>query len=138
MDKRIGGNRGHTMLVALVSYFVPQTNCTERGRVVKCANPTALWTKSGHDHLIQRVVSAKIKARAILVLSFRLEMYQVSTIMKEGKMFAETASGLVEVVSVNAAELARLPYTLSEGVYVVGTGSTGAAAGLGICGEPLR
>lgn len=56
--------------------------------------------------------------------------------MNEGKLFAETASGLVEVVSVNAAELARLPYDLAEGVYVVGTGSTGAAAALGVCGKP--
>lgn len=55
--------------------------------------------------------------------------------MNEGKLFAETASGLVEVVSVNSSELARLPYDLAEGVYVVGTGSTGAAAALGVCGE---
>lgn len=60
---------------------------------------------------------------------------KISTVMKEGKLFAETASGMVEVVSVNAAEMARLPYDLAEGLYVVGTGSTGAAAGLGICGE---
>lgn len=50
-------------------------------------------------------------------------------------MFAETAKGLVEVVSVNAAELTLLPYDLAEGVYVVGSGSTGAATGLGIMGE---
>lgn len=55
--------------------------------------------------------------------------------LKDGKLLAETASGLVEVVSVNAGELARLPYDLAEGVYVVGTGSTGAATALGICGE---
>lgn len=55
--------------------------------------------------------------------------------MKGGQMFADTASGMVEVVSVNAAEMARLPYDLAEGLYVVGSGSTGAAAGLGICGE---
>lgn len=51
-------------------------------------------------------------------------------------MFAQTASGLQEVVSVNAVELARLPYDLAEGFYVVGSGSTGAAASLGVCGEP--
>lgn len=51
-------------------------------------------------------------------------------------MFAKTASGLVEVVSVSSAELARLPYDLAEGVYMVGTGSTGAAAALGVSGEP--
>ncbi|CAB1098230.1 unnamed protein product [Ectocarpus sp. CCAP 1310/34] len=61
-------------------------------------------------------------------------MDQVSTVMNEGKLFAKTASGLVEVVSVNSSELARLPYDLAEGVYVVGTGSTGAAAALGVCG----
>ena len=55
--------------------------------------------------------------------------------MKGGQMFADTASGMVEVVSLNAAELGRLPYDLAEGLYVVGSGSTGAAAGLGICGE---
>lgn len=60
---------------------------------------------------------------------------QVKTIVQEGKMFAETASGLVEVVSVSSAELARLPYDLAEGVYMVGTGSTGAAAALGVSGE---
>lgn len=52
-------------------------------------------------------------------------------------MFAKTASGLVEVVSVSSAELARLPYDLAEGVYMVGTGSTGAAAALGVSGEPF-
>lgn len=55
--------------------------------------------------------------------------------MKEGKLFAETASGLVEAVSVTSAEMARLPYDLSEGLYAVGTGSTGAAEALGICGK---
>ncbi|CAM9966413.1 unnamed protein product [Scytosiphon promiscuus] len=64
-------------------------------------------------------------------------MDQVTTVMDEGKMFAKTATGLVEVVSVNAAELARLPYDLAEGVYVVGTGSTGAAAALGVCAGAL-
>ena len=62
---------------------------------------------------------------------------QVTTVMKEGKLFADTASGMLEVVSVNAAEMARLPYDLSEGLYVVGTGSTGAAEALGICGALL-
>lgn len=62
---------------------------------------------------------------------------QVSTVVEEGKMFAKTASGLVEVVSVSSAELARLPYDLAEGIYVVGTGSTGAAAALGVSGEPM-
>ena len=55
--------------------------------------------------------------------------------VEEGKMFAKTASGLVEVVSVSTAELARLPYDLAEGIYVVGTGSTGAAAALGVSGK---
>ncbi|CAN0231456.1 unnamed protein product [Pylaiella littoralis] len=59
---------------------------------------------------------------------------QVKTLVTEGKLFAETATGLVEVVSVSSAELARLPYDLAEGVYVVGTGSTGAAAAIGVSG----
>lgn len=68
-------------------------------------------------------------------MTFVLIMEQVATVMKEGKLFADTASGMVEVVSVNSAELARLPYDLAEGLYAVGTGSTGAATALGICGE---
>ena len=72
---------------------------------------------------------------SLLVCSCRAAE-QVSTVVEEGKMFAKTASGLVEVVSVSSAELARLPYDLAEGVYMVGTGSTGAAAALGVSGEP--
>lgn len=63
------------------------------------------------------------------------DVAQVKTLVNEGKLFAETATGLVEVVSVSSAELARLPYDLAEGVYVVGTGSTGAAAAIGVSGE---
>lgn len=63
---------------------------------------------------------------------------QVKTVVNEGKMFADTAAGMVEVVSVSSAELARLPYDLAEGVYVVGTGSTGAAAAIGVSGEKRR
>ncbi|CAM9336130.1 unnamed protein product [Choristocarpus tenellus] len=59
---------------------------------------------------------------------------EVTTVVKEGRTFAETANGLVEAVSVSNMDLARLPYDLAEGLYVVGSGSTGAAAGLGICG----
>lgn len=66
---------------------------------------------------------------------FFILFLQVKTVMNEGKLFAETAAGLVEVVSVSSVELARLPYDLAEGVYVVGTGSTGAAAAIGVSGE---
>ncbi|NNE71445.1 MAG: OFA family MFS transporter [Rhodothermales bacterium] len=45
-----------------------------------------------------------------------------------GRRFAETASGLVEVVIPTARDLATLPVSIPEGVYVVGTGQTGAAA----------
>jgi len=39
---------------------------------------------------------------------------------------------MVEVVQAGMSELAKLPYQLSEGLYVVGTGSTGAAEALAI------
>lgn len=41
---------------------------------------------------------------------------------------------MVEVVQAGARELAKLPYQLSEGLYVVGTGSTGAAEALAVMG----
>ena len=54
----------------------------------------------------------------------------------DGKLFAEVAgrSELVEVVRAGANELAKLPYSLSEGLYVVGSGSTGAAEALAVMG----
>ncbi|GAB3445618.1 OFA family MFS transporter [Insolitispirillum peregrinum] len=45
-----------------------------------------------------------------------------------GKRFAQVAGSLKEVVVASAADAARMPIPGAEGVYVVGTGSTGAAA----------
>jgi hypothetical protein len=41
---------------------------------------------------------------------------------------------MVEVVQAGASELAKLPYALSEGLYIVGSGSTGAAETLAVVG----
>ncbi|ETA50051.1 OFA family MFS transporter [Ponticoccus alexandrii] len=49
----------------------------------------------------------------------------VQTVVEGGRLFAETAAGRVEVVIANAAQAAELGG--AAGVYVVGTGSTGAA-----------
>jgi hypothetical protein len=57
-----------------------------------------------------------------------------STQVVDGKLFAEVNSQLIEVVQAGAAELAKIPYSLSEGLYVVGTGSTGAAEALAVMG----
>lgn len=45
-----------------------------------------------------------------------------------GRRFAETATGLREVVVATAHDVASLPGGLQEGVYLVGTGDTGATA----------
>jgi hypothetical protein len=59
----------------------------------------------------------------------------VETQVEGGKLFADVGGRLVEAVRVGSAELARLPYDgLSEGLYAVGTGSTGAAEALMISG----
>lgn len=52
----------------------------------------------------------------------------VTLITEGGRRFAETASGKVEVVVATAAQAANLPGGGDAGVYVVGTGNTGAAA----------
>jgi MFS family permease len=52
----------------------------------------------------------------------------------DGKLFADVNGSLIEVVQAGAAELAKIPYSLSEGLYVVGTGSTGAAEALAVMG----
>lgn len=52
----------------------------------------------------------------------------VSLITEGGRRFAETAAGKVEVVIASATQAAALPGDAQAGVYVVGTGDTGASA----------
>ncbi len=51
----------------------------------------------------------------------------VKLVTEGGRQFAETANGLVEVVVASAARAAALPGGGEAGVYVVGSGNTGAA-----------
>jgi len=52
---------------------------------------------------------------------------QVQLVTENGRQFAKANQGLVEVVVASAKQAAALPGGGSEGVYVVGTGNTGAA-----------
>ena len=56
------------------------------------------------------------------------------TQVKDGRLLADVNGALVEVVSAGSTELAKIPYTLSEGLYVVGSGSTGATEALAVMG----
>jgi len=56
------------------------------------------------------------------------------TKVTDGRLFADVDGKLVEVVQAGAAELAKIPYSLPEGLYVVGSGSTGAAESLAVMG----
>ena len=58
----------------------------------------------------------------------------VPTTAVDGKLFAQVNDTMVEVVIASQAEIAKLPYALSEGLYVVGSGNTGAAEALGVIG----
>jgi MFS family permease len=51
----------------------------------------------------------------------------VPLITEGGRRFAETAAGKLEVVVASAKEAANMPIPGEAGVYVVGTGNTGAA-----------
>ncbi len=51
----------------------------------------------------------------------------VALVTRAGRRFAELGGELREVVVLGAAEARELPGAVAEGVYVVGTGSTGAA-----------
>lgn len=53
---------------------------------------------------------------------------EVTLVTEGGVRFAETASGRREVVVATAEEMAEMGDGLSAGVYLVGTGNTGAAA----------
>lgn len=57
-----------------------------------------------------------------------------TTKVVDGKLFAQVDDKLVEVVLAGSAEIAKIPYQLSEGLYVVGSGSTGAAEALACMG----
>ncbi|MEX0727653.1 MAG: OFA family MFS transporter [Planctomycetaceae bacterium] len=77
------------------------------------------------------IIGTPIK-EALLEQFYRAPQYlgtmaDVSLITQEGRRFATVAGDLKEVVVIGAAELKRLPADLSEGVYVVGTGSVGIA-----------
>lgn len=52
----------------------------------------------------------------------------VALVTEGGKRMAEVNGQMVEVVVATAKQLASAPVPLQEGVYVVGTGNTGAAA----------
>jgi MFS family permease len=52
---------------------------------------------------------------------------EVNPITEAGKRFAETASGLQEVVVVTASDVAKMVIPGPEGVYVAGTGDVGVA-----------
>ena len=65
---------------------------------------------------------------------FAGSLESVKTITKSGKLFIEQTDGLREVVLANAADLAKFKSNLVEGFYFVGTGDTGAAAALALCG----
>ncbi len=52
----------------------------------------------------------------------------VELITDAGRRFAEVAGNKIEVVVATAADMAKTPLSGPEGVYVVGTGDTGAAS----------
>ncbi|OSQ35555.1 OFA family MFS transporter [Thalassospira mesophila] len=52
----------------------------------------------------------------------------INMVTEGGKRMAEVGGQMVEVVVAGAAQIASAPVPLQEGVYVVGTGNTGAAS----------
>ncbi|MEC9310521.1 MAG: MFS transporter, partial [Pseudomonadota bacterium] len=52
----------------------------------------------------------------------------IDTVIEGGRVFAQTANGMVEVVIASASQAAALPGGGEAGVYVVGTGDTGASS----------
>eukprot|EP00607_Mallomonas_marina_P007221 CAMPEP_0182416744 /NCGR_PEP_ID=MMETSP1167-20130531/1103_1 /TAXON_ID=2988 /ORGANISM="Mallomonas Sp, Strain CCMP3275" /LENGTH=655 /DNA_ID=CAMNT_0024589777 /DNA_START=227 /DNA_END=2194 /DNA_ORIENTATION=+ len=57
-----------------------------------------------------------------------------ATKIVDGRLCVELNGATVEVVEAGAKEIAKLPYALSEGLYVVGSGSTGAAESIAVLG----
>eukprot|EP00811_Abedinium_folium_P032716 NODE_5739_length_1739_cov_8.095533.p1 GENE.NODE_5739_length_1739_cov_8.095533~~NODE_5739_length_1739_cov_8.095533.p1 ORF type:complete len:557 (-),score=156.45 NODE_5739_length_1739_cov_8.095533:68-1687(-) len=62
-------------------------------------------------------------------------METVTTVSKNGALFADVNGALAEVVNATSMDLAKLPYQgLSEGLYMVGSGNTGTSASLAVLG----
>lgn len=88
----------------------------------------------GSGALLFAPLSGFLMQKFAVMPTFVGPVSQVSTVSEQGKLFTKIGSELKEVVIANKAELAALPYKLQEGVYLVGSGSTGAAQTLGVCG----
>jgi MFS family permease len=52
----------------------------------------------------------------------------------DGRYYTDLNGVSVEVIEAVTSDLAKLPYQLSEGLYIVGSGSTGAAPALAVMG----
>nr|XP_040568855.1 LOW QUALITY PROTEIN: oxalate:formate antiporter-like [Lepeophtheirus salmonis] len=104
---------------ALLEWF-PDKKGTASGIVIAGFGSGALFFTPMMNHFIQTFS--------------KLPTYlgnSVETVMESGKIFAKVGDELKEVVYATSADLAKLSFSgLSEGFYVVGSGSTGAAEGL--------
>ena len=58
----------------------------------------------------------------------------IQTAVVNGKLFAIVDGNTVEVVEALTSDISKLPVEISEGLYIVGTGSTGAASALAVMG----
>jgi MFS family permease len=59
---------------------------------------------------------------------------QFVTKVVDGRLFTDIDGKMIEVINAGAAEIAKLPYDLQEGLYIVGSGNTGAAESLAVMG----
>ncbi|NMM45682.1 OFA family MFS transporter [Rhodospirillaceae bacterium KN72] len=78
------------------------------------------------------MIAAPIK-EALLAMFYKAPDFlgpegAVQMVTEGGKRMAEVGGQMVEVVVASAAQVAAAPVPLQEGVYVVGTGNTGASA----------
>lgn len=84
------------------------------------------------------LVAAPVKIKLLQYFSKAPEYLGVESavelVTEGGRRFAKVAGEMKEVVVATASDVAKLPIELDPGVYVVGTGSTGAAATMGVLG----
>ena len=52
----------------------------------------------------------------------------------DGRFLVEVEGKTLEAMNATSCDLAKLPYDLAEGLYAVGTGSTGVAESLAVMG----
>eukprot|EP00794_Sanderia_malayensis_P017685 gene17685-19451_t len=89
----------------------------------------------GSGALVFEPIISRLREKFMVLPEYLGTQDQIHTVTQDGKLFADIAGQLKEVVSATQADLLLLPYEgLKEGLYLVGSGDSGNTAALATIG----